>query len=71
MGTVEDIAMMALYLSSDAASYITGETIVVDGGSWLYKQRIVSRYTIITMKSHQIREVLEDLQKKRTPRSKM
>ncbi len=32
LGLPEDIARVALFLASDAASYITGETIVVDGG---------------------------------------
>ncbi len=31
-GTADDIAGVALFLSSDASQYITGETIVVDGG---------------------------------------
>ena len=31
-GTKEDIAQMALFLSSSAASYITGTIIPVDGG---------------------------------------
>ncbi len=31
-GTAEEIAGAALYLSSPAASYVTGETIIVDGG---------------------------------------
>lgn len=34
-GTVEDVAYAALFLASDEAKYITGETIVVDGGQLL------------------------------------
>ncbi len=36
-GTPEDIANMALYLASPAGDYITGATMVVDGGEWLKK----------------------------------
>jgi 3-oxoacyl-[acyl-carrier protein] reductase len=32
---VEDIAYAALFLASDEAGYITGQTIVVDGGQVL------------------------------------
>ena len=32
MGDPLDIAAMVLFLASDAASYITGQTMVVDGG---------------------------------------
>ena len=35
LGTPADIAHAMLFLASDAASYITGQTIVVDGGSTL------------------------------------
>ncbi len=34
-GRIEDIENAALFLASDAASYINGVTLVVDGGSWL------------------------------------
>lgn len=32
LGTPEDIAGAALFLGSDLASYVTGQTIIVDGG---------------------------------------
>ncbi|HZM54291.1 MAG TPA: SDR family oxidoreductase, partial [Acidimicrobiales bacterium] len=33
LGEVDDIANAALFLCSDAASWITGETLVIDGGA--------------------------------------
>lgn len=41
MGTLDDIANAALYLSSDAASFVNGVTLVVDGGLWLRSARIL------------------------------
>ncbi|MDR4306052.1 3-oxoacyl-ACP reductase FabG [Chelatococcus sambhunathii] len=35
LGSVDDIAGAALYFASDAAGYVTGQTIVVDGGQVL------------------------------------
>jgi 3-oxoacyl-[acyl-carrier protein] reductase len=35
LGTVEDIGFAALFLATDEASYITGQTIVIDGGQVL------------------------------------
>lgn len=34
-GTAEEMALGALWLSSPAASYVTGECLVIDGGQWL------------------------------------
>ncbi len=41
LGKPEDIANTMLFLASDEAAYITGQTIVVDGGSTLPESQVV------------------------------
>jgi peroxisomal 2,4-dienoyl-CoA reductase len=48
-GKTEDIGMAALFLCTEAASYITGATIVVDGGHWFAKPPMVPRELVEKM----------------------
>lgn len=43
MGDSWDVAMAALYLASPAGKYISGATIIVDGGGWLHRPRHVAK----------------------------
>ena len=41
LGSTDDIANASLFLASDAASFVNGVTLVVDGGLWLRSARIL------------------------------
>jgi NAD(P)-dependent dehydrogenase (short-subunit alcohol dehydrogenase family) len=40
-GFIKDIENAAVFLCSDAASYVNGAILVVDGGHWLAANRIL------------------------------
>jgi peroxisomal 2,4-dienoyl-CoA reductase len=40
LGRVDDVAAAAIFLCSEAAAFVTGVTLVVDGGQWLASYRV-------------------------------
>jgi 2,4-dienoyl-CoA reductase [(3E)-enoyl-CoA-producing], peroxisomal len=52
MGRKKDIGYAVLYLVSDAAGWVTGETVVVDGGEKLYRgEQIFDEDTVRSMRA--------------------
>ena len=47
MGEAEEIGHAAVYLST--ARYVTGDTLIVDGGEWLYKPPLVPRDMVASL----------------------
>ncbi|KAJ7558157.1 hypothetical protein O6H91_04G028600 [Diphasiastrum complanatum] len=60
MGKTWDIAMAALFLASRAGSWISGETLVVDGGHWLSKPQAFPR-DAVTQASRRVEKISREV----------
>mmetsp|Transcript_589 Transcript_589/g.966 ORF Transcript_589/g.966 Transcript_589/m.966 type:complete len:306 (-) Transcript_589:68-985(-) len=61
MGQAWDIGMASVFLCSAAASYVTGDVLVVDGAQWLYKPPLVPR-EMVTELSRKVEKKSRDQQ---------
>jgi peroxisomal 2,4-dienoyl-CoA reductase len=46
LGAIDDVSKAALYLCSDLASFVSGVTLVVDGGLWLTSSRMAEAWDL-------------------------
>jgi len=65
-GEPHELANLAAYLVSDAASYINGECVTIDGGEWLMGQ---SFNTLTMLPRDQFQTLVEALRPKKTDSS--
>lgn len=49
MGRKWDIAMACVFLASPAASFVTGDTLVVDGAAWMWRPQVVPREAVTSV----------------------
>jgi len=53
LGAIQDVCNAALFICSDAAAYITGVTLVVDGGLWLASSSMADAWAESRSEAHQ------------------
>ncbi|KAK8753334.1 hypothetical protein OTU49_003953 [Cherax quadricarinatus] len=58
LGEVEEVANLATYLVSDYSTWISGETLALDGGSFWYKSGEMSRLSEVTADQWDVMEKL-------------
>eukprot|EP01025_Chloroclados_australasicus_P054907 TRINITY_DN6563_c2_g1_i2.p1 TRINITY_DN6563_c2_g1~~TRINITY_DN6563_c2_g1_i2.p1 ORF type:complete len:176 (-),score=26.81 TRINITY_DN6563_c2_g1_i2:386-865(-) len=67
LGEKWDIAMMCVYLASEAGGFISGDVITVDGGNWLYREPMLSREQVEAVS----RKIEQQQKQNQTPRSRL